>query len=109
MTILIIYAIPEFSFAPIMLDWHIKEIVGYSLSLQSKTENWLDALQMAINNRFPKRIRENMKGQLFLISDNSCQPTSQHFMMNCSLLGIKQIFTTWCNPKGNSDTERVMR
>ena len=30
-------------------------------------------------------------------------------MMNCSLLGIKQIFTTWLNPKGNSDTERVMR
>jgi len=25
------------------------------------------------------------------------------------LLGIKQIFTTWSNPKGNSDTERVMR
>jgi len=47
--------------------------------------------------------------QIFLISDNGCQPTSQRFMMNCSLLGIKQIFTTWCNPKGNSDTERVMR
>lgn len=30
-------------------------------------------------------------------------------MMSCSLLGIKQIFTTWSNPKGNSDTERVLR
>ena len=30
-------------------------------------------------------------------------------MMNCSILGLKQIFTTWSNPKGNSDTERVMR
>ena len=30
-------------------------------------------------------------------------------MMNCLLLGIKQIFTTWSNPKGNSDTERVLR
>ena len=29
--------------------------------------------------------------------------------MNCSILGLKQIFTTWSNPKGNSDTERVMR
>jgi putative transposase len=38
-----------------------------------------------------------------------CQPTSERFMMNCSLLGVKQIFTTWSNPKGNSDTERVMR
>lgn len=93
----------------IVLDWHTKEIIGYSLSLQSKTEDWLDAVQMAINNRFPNGIRESMKEQLFLISDNGCQPTSQRFMMNCSLLGIKQIFTTWCNPKGNSDTERVMR
>jgi len=34
-----------------VLDWHSKEIVGYSLNLQSKTEHWLDALQMAVNNR----------------------------------------------------------
>ena len=93
----------------IILDWHTKEIIGYSLSLQSKTDDWLDALQMAINNRFPNGIRESVKEQLYLISDNGCQPTSQRFMMNCSLLGIKQIFTTWSNPKGNGDTERVMR
>ena len=30
-------------------------------------------------------------------------------MMNTSILGVKQIFTTWSNPKGNADTERVMR
>ncbi len=30
-------------------------------------------------------------------------------MRDCSTLGIKQIFTTWSNPKGNSDAERVMR
>lgn len=94
----------------IVLDWHSKEIVGYSLNLQSKTDHWLDALQMAINNRFPNGIRESLKDQkLFLISDNGCQPTSQRFMLNCSILGLKQIFTTWSNPKGNSDTERVMR
>lgn len=94
----------------IVLDWHTKEIVGHSLSMQSKTEDWLDALGIAVNNRFPFGIREAIKEQtLFLISDNGCQPTSQRFMMSCSLLGIKQIFTTWSNPKGNSDTERVMR
>jgi len=93
----------------VVLDWHTKEIVGHSLSLQSTTDHWLDALDMAVNNRFPNGIRESLKDQLFLISDNGCQPTSQRFMMGCSLLGIKQIFTTWCNPKGNSDTERVMR
>lgn len=93
----------------VVLDWYSKEIVGYSISLRSKTDDWLDALQMAVNNRFPDGIRDNLKERLFLISDNGCQPTSQRFMMNCSLLGIKQIFTTWSNPKGNSDTERVMR
>ncbi len=65
---------------------------------------------LLINNRFPNGIREHLKNQsLFLISDNGCQPTSQRFMMNCSLLGIKQIFTTWSNPKGNFHTERVLR
>jgi len=93
----------------IVLDWFTKEIVGYSLSIQSKTDDWLNALGLAVNNRFPQGISDNLKERLFLISDNGCQPTSQRFMMNCSLLGIKQIFTTWSNPKGNSDTERVMR
>ena len=94
----------------IVLDWYTKEIIGYSLGLQSKTDDWLAAIEMAVNNRFPNGVRESLKDQkLFLISDNGCQPTSQRFMMNCSLLGIKQIFTTWSNPKGNSDTERVMR
>lgn len=94
----------------VVLDWHTKEIIGYSLGLQSKTDDWLNALHMAVNDRFPTGIREALKEQkLFLISDNGCQPTSQRFMMDCSLLGIKQIFTTWSNPKGNSDTERVLR
>ena len=93
----------------IVLDWYSKEIIGYSLSLQSKTDDWINALGKAVNYRFPNGIRDSLKDRLFLISDNGCQPTSQRFMMNCSLLGIKQIFTTWSNPKGNSDTERVMR
>jgi putative transposase len=93
----------------VVLDWYTKEIIGYHLGLQSKTEDWLKALYYAVNNRFPKGILETNKEQLFLISDNGCQPTSERFMMNCATLGLKQIFTTWSNPKGNSDTERVMR
>ena len=30
-------------------------------------------------------------------------------MRACSELKIKQIFTTWNNPKGNADTERLFR
>lgn len=94
----------------VVLDWYTKEILGYSLTAQSKTDDWLTALEMAVTNRFPYGIREAVKEQkLFLISDNGSQPTSERFMMSCCLLGLKQIFTTWSNPKGNSDTERVMR
>lgn len=47
--------------------------------------------------------------QLGLVSDNASQPASQRYMKECSVLGIKQIFAGFNNPKGNADTERVMR
>lgn len=63
---------------------------------------------MAINARFPDGILSK-KGKPKLISDNGCQPTSELFMKTCSELNIKQLFTTFNNPKGNADTERVFR
>ena len=92
----------------VVLDWHSKKIVGYSLKTHSKTDHWLEALNHAINNQFPKGILSKNK-DLFLISDNGSQPTSQKFMKECSALEIKQIFTCYNNPKGNADTERVIR
>jgi len=92
----------------VVLDWYTKEIVGYSLSLQSKTKDWQLALEKAVNKRFPEGIKE-AEHDIALISDNGCQPTSENFMKACNILNIKQIFTTWNNPKGNADTERVMR
>ncbi len=91
----------------IVLDWHTKKIVGYNLSLRSKTRDWLDALEEAVNGQFPDGIRENR--QLFLVSDNGSQPTSVGFMAACNVLEIKQIFASYDNPKGNADTERVIR
>ena len=44
-----------------------------------------------------------------LRSDNGCQPTSLAFMRACNTLEIHQAFTSYNNPKGNADTERVMR
>jgi transposase InsO family protein len=77
------------------------------LSLQSKTRDWLDALGKAVNQQFPQGVRE--KEQLFLVSDNGSQPTSVGFMAACNVLAIKQIFASYDNPKGNADTERVIR
>lgn len=91
----------------VVLDWSSKKIVGYKIGPRSKTEDWLEALSNALNSQFPDGVR-NHTG-LKLVSDNGCQPTSLAFMKACNVLGIKQIFTSYCNPKGNADTERVIR
>ena len=93
----------------IVLDGYTKKIVGHKLSLQSKSKDWQEALHQAVNHCFPKGIKESREKQLYLVSDNGCQPTSLSYMKACSNLGIKQIFTSWSNPKGNADTERVIR
>lgn len=93
----------------VVLDWFTKEVVGYCLSLRCTTAEWLLALNMAVNNRFPGGIKDTMKYQLHVVSDNGCQPTSQRYMRECAALGIDQIFTTWSNPRGNADTERFIR
>lgn len=92
----------------VVLDWYTKEIIGYHLSVSSRTSDWLEALNQAIQNRFPNGIHAK-KGKPKLVTDNGCQPTSKQFMEACSVLNIRQIFTTWNNPKGNADTERVFR
>ena len=58
--------------------------------------------------QFPNGIRE-MEIELNLMSDNGSQPTSRSFMETCAGLGIRQAFTAYNNPKGNADTERMMR
>ncbi|MCD6134071.1 MAG: DDE-type integrase/transposase/recombinase [Candidatus Omnitrophica bacterium] len=89
----------------VVLDWYTKKITGYSLSFTSKTGDWLDALNSGLNNQFPFGIRDTLKGEcLYLVSDNGSQPTSLKFMQACKDSGIKQIFTSYNNPKGNADT-----
>jgi len=55
------------------------------------------------------KIKISAWGWYYLFSDNGCQPTSLSYMQACSTLEIKQIFTSWSNPKGNADTERMIR
>ena len=93
----------------IVLYWYTKKIVGYSLSLQSKSKDWQEALSQAFNHCFSKGIRESREKPLYLVSDNEYQPTSLSYMKACYDLGIKQIFTSWSNHKGNADTDRIIR
>jgi transposase InsO family protein len=43
------------------------------------------------------------------MSDNGSQPTSLGFMEACQEMGITRAFTSYNNPRGNADTERVFR
>ena len=90
----------------VVLDWYTKKIVGYYAGLQCRGKHWLEALDAAINQQFPDGVREQ---GLCLMSDNGSQPTSLGFMKACRELGIHQAFTSYNNPKGNADTERVFR
>jgi putative transposase len=90
----------------IVLDWYTKKIVGHYAGLQAKTAHWLVALNLAVQRQFPHGSRDQ---GLQLMSDNGCQPTSVAFMDTTAVLGITQAFTSYNNPKGNADTERLMR
>ncbi len=96
------------AYVVLVVDWYSKKVVGHFCGEQSKSWHWLAALNKAVNRQFPEGIRQ-METQLNLMSDNGSQPTSRSFMETCAGLGIKQAFTAYNNPKGNADTERMMR
>jgi putative transposase len=90
----------------LVLDWYTKKLVGYDVGNPCTARHWLTALDMAVNRQFP----EGAPGQgVALMSDNGSQPTAMVFMQACASLGIHQAFTSYNNPKGNADTERLMR
>lgn len=90
----------------VVLDWYTKKIVGYYTGMQCRSRHWLEALDMAVNTQFPEGVRGK---RLCLMSDNGSQPTSISFMKTCRDMGIHQAFTSYNNPRGNADTERVFR
>ena len=90
----------------IVLDWYTKKIVGHYSGRQARSREWLEALEKGLNREFPGGVRGH---GLKLMSDNGSQPTSLSFMKACSNLEVQQAFTSYNNPKGNADTERMMR
>lgn len=90
----------------IVLDWYSKKVVGHYSGSQATSGHWLDALERGLNRQFPDGVRGH---DLHLMSDNGSQPTSLRFIEACSSLKVEQAFTSYNNPKGNADTERMMR
>lgn len=46
---------------------------------------------------------------IHLMSDNGSQPTSIKYENEANTLGMEHVTTSYSNPKGNADTERVFR
>jgi len=90
----------------IVLDWFSRKIVGYSFGLQPKTDLWIDALQIAVQNECPTGARSY---GMHLMTDNGSQPTSQKYETVVQTLGIEHVTTSYGNPKGNAETERAIR
>jgi len=103
------FLIPTLGWIPlvIVIDWYTKKILGFSMGLRGDTTLWLEALDCAVKEAFPW---DGSRGKgIKLISDNGSQPTSRRYMKDCATLEIEQIFTSYNNPKGNADTERMVR
>jgi len=90
----------------LVLDWYSKKVVGHYAGTRATSVHWLTALEQGLNRQFPDGVRGH---RLHLMSDNGSQPTSLRFMRACSSLDVHQAFTAYNNPKGNADTERMMR
>jgi len=97
------------AYVVIVNDWFTKKILGSFVGERSRAAEWLEAVNQAVNLQFPEGIKESRDLQLNLMSDNGSQPTSLSFMREVGFLGIRQAFTSYCNPKGNADTERLCR
>jgi transposase InsO family protein len=97
------------AYVVVVNDWFTKKILGAFVADRSRACDWLKAIDRALNRQFPRGIRETPNLELNLMSDNGSQPTSLTFMYECRTLGIKQAFTAYANPKGNADTERLIR
>jgi len=90
----------------IVLDWYTKKLVGHYSGTRATSREWLEALEKGLNRKFLGGVR----GQgLKLMSDNGSQPTSLRFIKACSNLEVEQVFTSYNNPKGNADTESMIR
>jgi transposase InsO family protein len=90
----------------VVLDGSTTTVVGHSAGRGCTAQHGLLALDMAANRQFPKGVQG--KG-LSLMRDHGGQLTSAAFMRACGSLGIQQTFTSDNNPKGNADTERLIR
>jgi putative transposase len=90
----------------VVLDGDTTKVVGDDAGLRCTAQQWLEAVDMAVNGQFPNGARGQ---RLALLCENGCQPTSGASLEACTTLEIRQALTSDNNPKGHADPERLMR
>ena len=94
----------------VVIDWGTKKLLALDASPTSTSRDWIRAMDRAVNMQFPDGIaRDNETLVPSIVSDNGCQTTSKAYADYEKALGLQHIFTSYCNPKGDADTERVIR
>lgn len=94
----------------VVLDWGTKKLLSAYASLSSTSRDWILTLDKAVNLQYPEGIAAvDEQERPKIVSDNGCQPTSKAYQTYEKQLGLRHIFTSYSNPKGDADTERVIR
>jgi len=89
-----------------VIDAFDREIIGWAFSQRCTTDILLEAVDMALNYRFPHGTRDQ---NLTIRSDNGCQMTSKRFVKVLRDCGITHERTGYNNPDANAFIERWFR
>ncbi|AEJ43378.1 Integrase catalytic region [Alicyclobacillus acidocaldarius subsp. acidocaldarius Tc-4-1] len=89
-----------------VIDAYDREIVGYSFSRFCRTEDLLNAVDMALDYRFPNGVQG---AGLTLRTDNGCQMTSRRFIEAMKACQINHERTGFNNPDADGYIERFFR
>jgi putative transposase len=93
-------------YSVMVLDCYTTTMVGSYAGFPCTARHGLGALDMAVTWQFPDGARDRGAS---LSSGNGCQPALMAFMETCRTSGIHQELTSYNHPRGNTDTERVIR
>lgn len=90
-----------------IIDCCDREIVGYRFSLRGRAQEAVDALGMAMANRFAQE--PSLPGELEIIHDNGSIFLAKRFMAETKFFGIQQRFIPPREPENNGMIERFFR
>ena len=91
----------------LVIDRHIRELLGWHLSRSGKATTAASALEHALISRFGTLGRVN--NEFLLRPDNGLVFTSRHYTALVRSYGLKQEFITPHCPQQNGMAERVIR